>query len=411
MVKATLGKMTSHPNVQKIRKHPYFRWFSILVVLALLILLYRCSSSHPQKAKGPKATPVILAIAQKEDVPVYISALGAVSPTYNVTVKTQVNGQLLNVNFKEGQKVKKGELLAEIDPRPYEALLTQYQGQLARDQALLENSKIDLQRYQVLYKQNSVAQQTLETQKWLVKQYEGNIKLDQGLIEAAQVNLTYTKIISPIDGQIGLRLVDPGNNVQTTDPTGLFVINTLQPITVIFSIPEDSLPQVLERIRNGYTLKVEAYDRTQNKLLATGYLLTTDNQIDPTTGTIKLRAEFKNENGALFPNQFVNIKLQVDTLHQATIVPTVSIQRGTQGTFIFLANPNQTVTLKPVKINAVFGNDSAISGDIVAGQSVVLEGNEKLTNGAAIVISKNHNNHAINETVPEQNSTTKKAEK
>lgn len=378
----------SYPYTHKYTSHRYFSPILVTTVIIALLMLGSCTYFKAKnKAHKSIPVPVVVASVLKADMPIYVSALGAVTPTYNVTVKTQINGQLLRVLFKEGQMVKTGELLAEIDPRPYQAQLTQFEGQLARDSALLANAVIDLKRYETLFKQDSVSQQTLETQKWLVKQYEGNIKLDQGQIESVKVNLIYCEITSPIDGRVGLRLVDPGNFVQTSDTTGLFVINTLQPITVIFSIPEDNLPRVMQKIAVGKTLQVEAYDRTQNTLLETGKLLTIDNQIDPTTGTVKIKAEFDNKNNILFPNQFVNVQLLVDTLSDATVVPTAAIQNGAKGTFIFLVNDNQTVSIRPVTVIATNKDSSAITTGIMPGKLVVIEGTDKLTDGVAITSS------------------------
>ncbi len=356
-----------------------------LASLLMIFLAYNYYSNHHKKPAIP--IPVVTANAQSKDVPVYLTELGSVTPTYSVTVKTQINGYLLRVLFTEGQMVKAGDLLAEIDPRLYEAQLIQYEGQMLRDSALLANAQVDLKRYQNLWKQDSVAKQTLDTQVSLVQQYEGLVKIDQGLIDTTQLNLAYCKIKSPIDGRVGLRLVDPGNYVQTSDTTGLAVINTINPITVIFSIPEDSVPAVTAKINAGNILTVEAYDRQQTKLLATGKLLTIDNQIDPTTGTVKLRAQFANENNALFPDQFVNVKLLVNTLVNATLVPTAALQYGAKNTFVYLVNKNKTVSVTPVMVGVTNGNDSVITSGLLPGQTVVVEGADKLTDGATIVPS------------------------
>lgn len=364
-------------------------WYIVILILFLIILIQHWP--FKKKIQPSPLVPVVTAVAQNADIPVYLSELGTVTPVYTVTVRTQINGQLLQVLYKEGQMVKKGDLLAEIDPRPYQALLIQYQGQLARDQALLDNARIDLKRYLVLWKQNSIAEQTLATQQSLVKQYEGAVKIDEGLIQATKVNLIYTNITSPVDGRVGLRLVDPGNFVQTSDTTGIAVIATLHPITVIFSIPEDNIPDVLHQIEGGQTLAVKAYDRQQNQLLSVGKLLTIDNQIDPTTGTVKLRAEFENQENRLFPNQFVNIGLLVKTLKDVTIVPTSAIQNGAPGTFVFIVNKNQFVNIQSVKTGVTYGNYTVIRAGLSPGQIVVTQGGDKLQEGTRVSISKSTN--------------------
>ena len=261
-------------------------------------------------------------------------------------------------------------------------------GQLARDKALLANAKLDLNRYQKLFRQDSVAKQTLDTQISLVKQYEGTVKSDQGLVETARVDLIYCRITSPIAGRVGLRLVDPGNFVQTTDPSGLVVINTINPITVVFSLPEDSLQQIMKPMNGDTKLKVEAYDRWQNKLLATGTLLAIDNQIDLTTGTVKLKAQFQNDDNSLFPNQFVNIRLLVNTLHDATVVPTAAIQHGVNGSFAYVANKDLTVKMTPLSVRAAVDDDTVVTTGVSPGETVVIEGTDKLTDGAIVTVSQ-----------------------
>ena len=252
----------------------------------------------------------------------------------------------MHVDYREGQIVKQGELLAEIDPRPYQAPLTQAQGQLIRDEANLKNAKVDMERYRILVQQDSTTEQQYATQKSLVNQLEGTVKFDQGQIDAAKVNVVYTKITAPFSGRIGLRLVDPGNIVHSTDTTGLAVITQIEPITVIFTIPEDNLPELLDRLRVQAHLPVEAYNREQSRKLSTGYLLTLDNQIDPNSGTIKLRAQFANKDHELFPNQFVNAHLLLQTRQGVTVVPTTAVQRGTEGTYVYVVKPDQTVTVR-----------------------------------------------------------------
>lgn len=373
------------------------RWIKIILIIIAFIIIIKLlimffAFLFSKKTSLPAPVPVIVTSVQEIDFPVYISALGSVTPTDTVTVKTQINGQLLRVLYKEGQLVQAGELLAEIDPRPYEAQLIQLQGQLLRDQALLENARIDLARYEKLYSQDSVSEQTLATQQSLVKQYEGTVQLDLGQIAAVELNIFYTRITSPINGRVGLRLVDAGNFVQTTDTTGLFVLNAMQPITVIFPIPEDNLGKVVEQVSANEKLKVEAYDRTQNHLLSHGTLLTYDNQIDTSTGTIKLRAQFENQDNRLFPNQFVNAKLLVDTLKNANVIPLAAIQRGVQGTFVYLVKPDNKVEIRPVSIEVSNGEAAAVTGEIFPGEKVVIQGAEKLKNYSKVVVTEDTKN-------------------
>lgn len=371
---------------------PILKALRLLLVIILLVLINKCShfldNSKNQQKSGKPPSFVALAPAHTRDVPVYITALGSVTATRSVIVKTQINGQLSRVLFQEGQMVKAKDLIAEIDDKPYRALLMQYEGQLARDKALLANAKTDLKRYQTLFRQKAVAKQVLDTQASLVKQYEGTVKSDQGLVGAARVNLAYCRILSPISGQVGLRLVDPGNFVQTADPNGIVVINTINPITVVFSLPEDSLGPLITQVQGGEKLKVEAYDRWQDKLLATGTLIAMDNQIDLTTGTVKLKAEFQNDNRSLFPNQFVNVRLLVKTLQGATVVPTAAIQHGINGPFVYVASKDLIVKMASLDVGPVVGEETVVMKGVTPEEKVVIEGTDRLTDGAAVVTSQ-----------------------
>lgn len=377
---SNLPTWTHRPERQK-------KYVLFLIVVLLLFVLYFIWHLN-QKPQAPiKSTSVVVATALKKDVPVYISALGNVTATYTVTLKTQINGLLMKVLYKEGQLVKKGDLLMEIDQRLLQAQLLQYEGQLVRDQALLDNALIDLKRYQVLWKQDSVSQQTLATQISLVKQYQGTVATDKGLIETTRVNLIYCHITSPVDGRIGLRLVDPGNFVQTSDTTGLAVITTLDPITVIFTIPEDNIPDVLSQAYANNKMPVQAYDRQDDTLLATGQLITMDNQINTTTGTVKLRARFANPQNRLFSNQFVNIKILANTLHDAITVPTAAIQHGNKGDYVYRLNSDSTVTIQAIKTGITQEDDTVVLKGLMPGQQVVTEGTDQLKSGAKVSVS------------------------
>lgn len=359
-------------------------WLGFSMVVMILSLSWFFYAIHRYPVIPPKPVSVVSAWSTSRDVPVYLPALGNVLAVYNVTIRTQINGVLERVLFKEGQLVKQGKLLAEIDPRPYQALLMQYRGNLKRDLALLANARVDLQRYQHLWKQNSVAQQTLATQQSLVKQYEGVVKTDRGLIASTKLSLLYCRIRSPINGRIGLRFVDPGNFIQTADTSGIAMINTVNPITVVFTVPEDNVSQLIAQFYSHQLIKVLAYDRQENQLLAMGRLLTIDNQIDPTTGTIKLKAVFNNKNHRLFPNQFVNIKVLLKTIKQAVLVPTAAIQHTLTRDFIYLVK-NKKVVAQTVKVGPSVGSETVIRSGLTAKTLVVVDGADKLVDGATIV--------------------------
>ncbi len=340
------------------------------------------------KRGGPQAPPQSVGVATigQGDIRVIVNALGTVTPIATVTVQTQINGQLLEVGFTEGQMVKKGDFLAQIDPRPYQLLQAQYEGQLAHDQGVLAQSQIDLTRYQKLAEQNSIARQQYEDQVYIVQQNQGTVKLDQAQIDQQKLNVIYCRIVSPVTGRIGLRLVDPGNYIQTTNTTGIAVVTQMQPITVIFPVPEDDLPDILPQLNAGKSLEVYAYDRANVKQLATGRVMALDSQIDTTTGTVKVRAQFDNPDMTLFPNQFVNAQLLVKTLHDTVTVPTAAIQRGAPGTYVYVVNADDTVSVRPINIGPNDGPKAAVNSGLSVGERVVVDGTDRLRDGAHVVI-------------------------
>lgn len=348
---------------------------------------------------GPGATanmpqPVSVATAAHGDMPIVITALGTVTPLADVTVRTQLSGTLQSVNFQEGQMVKRGDVLAQIDPRPYQISLANAQGQLARDEALLATARLDLKRYQTLLAQDSIASQQVDTQASLVKQYEGTVKSDQANIDTYTLDLTYARITAPTAGRVGLRQVDAGNYVTPGDANGIVVLTQLQPISVIFTTSEDNLPAILKQLRAGTKMPVAAYDRSNTTLLENGSLQTVDNQIDTTTGTFKLRASFQNPDEMLFPNQFVNARLLVDTLHDAVIVPTSAVLNGSQGQYVYVVKPDNTVTVRVVKVGPVDGERTSIASGLDAGERVVTDGSDRLREGSKISIPAEHAQHA-----------------
>jgi len=368
--------------------------FLVSIVLIALVMggvVWFVRSRAQQAAQTGRrnqgSVSVVTAPLQRGDLPVTLNALGTVTPLATVTVKTQIAGRLMSLGFQEGQIVKAGDFLAQIDPRPYQVALEQAEAQLVRDTALLNDARIDLARYRTLAAQDSIPRQQLDTQEYLVHQYEGTVKADEATVGGARLNLDYCHIVAPVGGRVGLRQVDQGNYVQTSDPNGIVVITQLQPISVIFTLPEDNIPAIVQRLGAGAKLAVTAYDRALTTKLATGTLSTVDNQIDTTTGTVRLRAQFDNRDDHLFPNQFVTALLLVDTLKNAVLAPSAAIQRGAPGTFVYVVNDQRIVNLRPVKLGPTDGERVAVASGANPGEQVVVDGADKLRDGARVTLA------------------------
>ncbi len=396
-----------NPGEESVRREPQSKghrwvWILALAVLVGLGIWYFRAPRASTEAQGPAApgggskgqgrgmgaggfvVPVVVATAQRGDLPVYFDGLGTVTAFNTVTVHSRVDGQITKINFQEGQFVHQGESLLEIDPRPYQVQLEQAEGQLAKDQAQLRDVQVNYERFQLLYKEGVIPKQQLDTQGAQVGQFEGSIKADQGTIDSAKLQLVYSHVTAPISGRIGLRLVDIGNIVHATDTNGLLVITQLQPIAVIFSLPQDELPQVATKLRNGEQLIVDAYDRDDTTKIESGKLLTIDNQIDITTGTYKLKAVFNNDRNLLFPNQFVNVHLLADVKKNLVIVPASAIQRGPQGTYVYAVQSGNAAKIQTVTIALTTANSVGLSAGLNAGDIVVVDGQDKLQDGSQV---------------------------
>ncbi len=350
-------------------------------------VLHPAPAERPaHKHAGGPPQSVGVATVGTGDIKIIYSGLGTVTPLATITVRTQINGQLLQVAFKEGDHVKKGDLLAQIDDRPYQLLAQQYEGQLAHDQGLLQQAQLDLVRYQTLVTQNSIARQTAEDQAYIVKQNQGSVLTDQALIAQEQLNITYCHIVSPVTGRVGIRIVDQGNYVQTSDANGLAVVTQLEPISVIFSLPEDDIPDVMSQMKGSTPLSATVYDRANVHGLGTGTVTVLDNQIDTTTGMVRFRAEFPNADESLFPNQFVNVQVLVRTLQNVITAPVPAIQRGAPGTYVYLVNANNTVSVQKVTLGPSQGGTVQIISGLKAGDRVVTDGTDRLSDGARVIV-------------------------
>lgn len=364
-------------------------WLPLTLLLLGLPLLWLYGSQPGVAAAGTGerpsvAVPVVTTQVAKGVFRVYLDALGSVVPANSVVVRSRVDGQLLRLHFTEGQQVRAGQLLAEIDPRPFEVLLTQARGQLARDEALLKNARLDQQRYDALSGKGSIPQQTVNAQEALVEQYQGVVEVSRGVVGHAELQLDYTRISAPIDGRVGLRLIDPGNMIRGSDASGLVVISQLQPAQVVFTLPEDALPRLLPKLAGDDRLRVEVYDRSLSNRLAEGELLTVDNQIDASTGTVRVKAEFANEDEVLFPNQFVNVRLLLQTLPAALLIPADAVHRGLQGDFVYVVDEHSSVHIQSVTLGPAEDGQVVVNRGLEAGQTIVVDGVDRLRAGTLV---------------------------
>jgi multidrug efflux system membrane fusion protein len=388
----TRGEDKELPLAKTKRKYHWLAWSALILLIATAIYFINPNEPddgpHRKSGKYKHADAPIAIVAESAtqgDFPVYLTGLGTVTALSTVTVKSRVDGELIRVAFKEGQMVREGDLLAEIDPRAFQVQLMQAKGQLVRDEALLRNAQIDLHRYKTLLEQDSIAAQQTVTQESLVKQYQGIVETDRGQVENAKLQLSYSRITAPVTGRLGLRLVDQGNIVQASDTSGLVVITQIQPIAVVFTLPEDDLPAVMKRFYTGESLPIEAYDRRSKIKLAQGHLMAVDNQIDSTTGTIKLKGQFDNEDKILFSNQFVNVRMILDTLRGVTILPASAIQRGIPGAFVYVVvKENHSVTVRPVKLGPTEGEKVVVLEGLKPNELIVVDGADKLREGAKV---------------------------
>jgi membrane fusion protein, multidrug efflux system len=413
LTKPVVSRPTASDSVgEPPAKRRWWIWLLVLVVVAIGIWYYRGSHSKteadnpagsPNAAAGGKGrggaagaggvplVPVVVATAQKGDLPVYFTGLGTVTAFNTVTVHTRVDGQLISVNFKEGQFVHKGDVLAEIDPRPFQVILEQAEGALAKDQAQRKDAEVNLQRYKLLYGEGVIPKQQMDTQQAQVGQFDGSIKTDQATIDSAKLQLSFTRVTAPLSGRVGLRLVDAGNMVHASDAGGLLVITQLQPISVIFSLPQDQLPPVITKLHAGGNLPVDAFDRDNTAKITSGTLASVDNQIDTTTGTYKLKALFSNEDNKLFPNQFVNVHLLVDTKRGLTIVPIAAIQRGPQGTYVYAVDSTNVVKIHNITVAQTTDTSAGLTAGLNPGEVVVIDGQDKLQDGSKVTPSSGDN--------------------
>ncbi len=385
------------PGGSSPKKHHYGTWIVLLLLIIVGIVAYRMHASSAAAAKskdtGSATVSVGVTSVQKRDVPYYVTGLGSVTAFNTVTVHSRVDGQIMKVYFTEGQFVHAGDVLIEIDPRPYQVALAQAEGQLAKDVASQNDAKVDLARYQQLWQEGVIARQQLDTQQAMVGQFDGAIKSDQAAIDNQKLELIYCRITSPIDGRVGLRLVDSGNIVHAADTNGMLVITQVQPIAVIFTLPEDSLPQVVAEMKSRQ-LAVEAYSRDDNTKLADGKLLTIDNQIDQTTGTIKLKSQFDNHDLSLWPNQFVNARLFLNVRKDAIVIPSAAIQAGVQGSFVYVVGSDAKAQVRPIQVDFSEGNISVIRQGLNEGEQIVIDGADKLQSGATVTAHQSNLNNA-----------------